>query len=269
MIIAKYFVEFVVYSFFGWIYECTYCSIKSKHWSNRGFLYGPVCPIYGVGAVSCSIVFGNFSLTVDGVTPVWEIFVICAFGSAILEYVTSYMLEKRFNARWWDYSNAPFNIHGRICLPATIAFGLAGTAIVKFVLPVSETVKGQMQPLFAEIMALFLMGLIAADTALTAQSLIDLTQKLDNFEADFNNKIEENIRVLSEKPGELREKYAAFTSKLTERQKYALFSIQKYTSQTRSFSASSVKQYLESIGSKIKKSLPERTGRQSEDSEKE
>lgn len=269
MIIAKYFVEFVVYSFFGWIYESTYCSIKSKHWSNRGFLYGPVCPIYGFGAIGCSIVFGNFSLTIDGETPLWEIFIICAFGSAILEYATSYMLEKRFNARWWDYSNIPFNIHGRICLPATIAFGIAGMLIVRYVLPVSETVKGQMQPLFAELIALFLMGLISADLALTAQSLIDLTQKLDNFEVGLNNKIEENIKAISEMPGEIRERYAAFASKLTERQKYALFSIQKYTSQSRTFSATRIKEYMESIGSKIKKSLPERLEKQSDDTKKD
>ncbi|MCR5771322.1 MAG: putative ABC transporter permease [Butyrivibrio sp.] len=267
MIIAKYFVEFVIYSFLGWIYECTYCSIKSKHWSNRGFLYGPVCPIYGVGAISCSIIFGNFNLTLEGETPIWEIFVICAFGSAILEYATSYILEKRFNAMWWDYSNTPFNINGRICLPATMGFGIAGIIVVKFILPVAESVKGQMQPVFAEILALFFMGVLAADTALTVQSLIDLTQKLDNFEVGFNNKIEENIKAIHEMPGEIREKYASFTSKLTERQKYALYSIKKYTSQSRSFSAASIKNYLESIGSKIKKNLPERHEKQSEDSE--
>lgn len=269
MIIAKYFVEFIVYSFLGWIYECTYCSIKSKSWSNRGFLYGPVCPIYGVGAVSCSIVFGNFSLTVDGRTPLWEVFIICAFGSAILEYATSYFLEKRFNAMWWDYSNTPLNLNGRICLPATLGFGLAGMLIVKFVLPVSEIIKGQMEPVFAEILALFLMGILAADTALTVQSLVDLTQKLDNFELGFNNKIEENIKAIYEMPGEIRDRYEAFTAKLTQRQKYALFSIKRYTSQSRSFLAAHVKDYLENIGSKIRKSLPEKTEDRSGDLKKD
>ena len=259
MIIAKYFVEFIVYSFLGWVYECTYCSIKSRHFSNGGFLYGPVCPIYGFGAIGCSIVFGNFSLTIGGKTPLWEIFVICAFGSAILEYATSYFLEKRFNAMWWDYSNTPLNLNGRICLPATLGFGLAGMLIVKFVLPVSENIKGQMEPVFAEILALFLMGVLAADTALTVQSLVDLTQKLDNFELGFNNKVEENIKAIYEMPGEIREKYEAFTAKLTQRQKYALFSIKGYTSQSRSYMAARVREYLENIGSKIKKSLPEKT----------
>lgn len=269
MIVAKYFVEFVVYSFMGWVYECIYCSIKSKHWSNRGFLYGPVCPIYGIGASVASIIFGNFSLTIDGVTPIWEIFVVCAVGSAILEYATSYILEKRFNAMWWDYSNTPFNINGRICLPATIAFGLAGIVVVKFIFPIADSIKGQMQPIFAEILSLLFMGILAADTALTVQSLVDLTQKLDNFEVDFNNKVEENIKAIYEMPGEIRDKYAAFAAKLTERQKYALYSIQKYTSQSRAFSAAGVKAYLENIGSKIKNSLPERLEKQKDDNSKE
>ena len=81
MWISRYFVYFVIFSFFGWIYESIYCTIKSKRWENRGFLYGPLCPIYGAGGV--------------GITAI------------VLEYGTSWTLEKLFHAYWWDYSEMP------------------------------------------------------------------------------------------------------------------------------------------------------------------
>jgi len=271
MIVAKYFTEFIVYSFIGWIYECTYCSIKSKHWSNRGFLYGPVCPIYGVGAVLCSMIFGNASLTVSGETPLWEIFVICAFGSAILEYSTSYLLERYFHALWWDYSNIPFNIHGRICLPVTMAFGFAGIVVVKFVLPFAESVKADMNPIFAEVLALMFMAILAADLALTVQSLVDLTARLDSMENEFNIKVEEKYRAAIEVPSELKEKYKAviempaelrdrydeFTEKLTVREKYSLYSIKTYTSQKTRNAASKVRNYMDNISDKLKREKDE------------
>lgn len=253
MFIAKYFVEFIVYSFIGWVYECIYCCITSKHWSNRGFLYGPVCPIYGIGAILCSLIFEHASLTVSGNTPLWEIFVICAFGSAVLEYMTSFLMEKKFHALWWDYSNIPFNLHGRICLPVTLAFGFAGIAVVKFVLPVADSVKAEMHPIFAEVLALFLMAIFAADTTLSVESLMDLTQRLDNIEAGLNNKMEEKYQAIAEMPKELRERYDSFADKLTERQRYSLYSMKTYTSAKTRGAAMRVRMYLDQISERIRK----------------
>ena len=67
--------------------------------------------------------------------PIWGIFIICVIGSAIAEFATRWVLEKRFNARWWDYSNMPLNIQGRICVPVSICFGLAGVLIVRLLIP--------------------------------------------------------------------------------------------------------------------------------------
>ena len=101
MWISKYFVYFVIYSCMGWIYESIFCTIKNGYWENRGFLYGPVCPIYGVGAALMTFI--------DDVNRVgggqeflwWQIFFVAFFGSIVLEYVTSYVLEKLFHAYWW------------------------------------------------------------------------------------------------------------------------------------------------------------------------
>ena len=116
MIIAAYFVNFIVFSFMGWVWETVYCTFKTKHWQNRGFLYGP---IYGTAAVTAMIVFNFVPVLNTGSLASWKIFLICAAGSAVIEYATSYVLEKIFHAVWWDYSTVPLNINGRICLPAT------------------------------------------------------------------------------------------------------------------------------------------------------
>ena len=135
MIIAAYFVNFIVFSFMGWVWETVYCTFKTKHWQNRGFLYGPVCPIYGTAAVTALIVFNFVPVLNTGSLASWKIFLICAAGSAVIEYTTSYVLEKIFHAVWWDYSKVPLNVNGRICLPATCGFGLAGIVIVRYLFP--------------------------------------------------------------------------------------------------------------------------------------
>jgi uncharacterized membrane protein len=258
--IAKYFVEFIVYAFLGWIYECIYCSIKSGHWDNRGFLYGPVCPIYGFGAILCSITFGNYNLSTSGDTPLWETFAICAVGSAVMEYATSYVLEKIFRAKWWDYSDTPLNIHGRIALPVTAAFGAAGCLIVKFVVPVSESIKAQVHADAAEMFSLLFAMLIAADTALTVQSLVDLTRKLDAFEADINAAIEEKYQAIQGVPAGVQEKQKMFAEKLSERQKYALHTIRKYTAAGTAAAAQRVREYLDQISAKILKDGQDKNG---------
>ena len=122
--------EFFIYSFMGWIYESIFCTIKEKKWCNRGFLYGPIIPIYGFGAVIISI-FVNVSVDNHVTTPWWKVFLVSMVGSAILEYVTSWALEKIFHARWWDYSNMPLNILGQICLPYMLLwFVLTPAAII-------------------------------------------------------------------------------------------------------------------------------------------
>ena len=126
MLIAQYFTEFMFYSFLGWVWESIYCTIKEKHWQDRGFLFGPYCPIYGSCIVAAEIVFGHLIPGGMGNMSFPMIFIISYIGSAIAEFSTSWILEKRFHARWWDYSDMPLNIQGRICVPVSICFGAAG-----------------------------------------------------------------------------------------------------------------------------------------------
>lgn len=188
MVVSKYFVWFILFSFMGWLYETIYCTISKHKWQNRGFLFGPVCPIYGVGAVAASIICSGSAL--PAMSDV-QIFFVCFFGSIVLEYVTSWVLEKLFHAIWWDYSKVKFNIHGRVCLPASIGFGLAGLLVVHVILPFARHVTGGFSPLTLEVLSLLFMAVFAADFALTVSALTSLMQNLQAVEEQVNKQMEE------------------------------------------------------------------------------
>ena len=94
-----------------------------KKWENRGFLYGPLCPIYGAGGVAITAIADFISAHTDATFTWWQIFLVAFLGSIVLEYGTSWALEKLFHAYWWDYSSMPLNINGRVCFPYSVGFG--------------------------------------------------------------------------------------------------------------------------------------------------
>ena len=124
-----YFLLFIIYSFLGWLMEVTCKLIELKRFVNRGFLIGPICPIYGYG------VLGILFLTGPNTKDFLGVFLKSILICSVLEYFTSYIMEKIFHARWWDYSKKKYNINGRICLETMIPFGILGTSIVYFVNP--------------------------------------------------------------------------------------------------------------------------------------
>ena len=233
MIISQIFIAFIIFSLAGWIWETIYCTIKSAAWQNRGFLYGPVCPIYGTGAIAAWFLFTATKAHAGdpSTLPAWAIFLICAAGSAFLEYGTSFVLEKLFGARWWDYSNAPLNANGRICLPATMAFGLVGVLIVRFVFPRLEmlnlSVLANVNPLVYEALALLLMAVFAADFVLTVANVTQLVSKLNRFEEEWTSTMEDRYAVVGEGQRLMAERVSAFSKELTARQKYIAKNIQR------------------------------------------
>lgn len=201
MIIAQYFDYFIIFSFVGWVYECVYCTVREKHWQNRGFLFGPICPIYGSGVVAAMTVFSLLPIPSGSQThPVWMIFVICAAGSAVMEYVTSWVLEHFFHAVWWDYSDMPFNLNGRICLPASCAFGGAGILVVKVVIPFLEAVPSDAHPLENELLSLLFAVILGMDLALTVASLTKIVDRLDAIEQEFNLRMEAGYQTAQQGP---------------------------------------------------------------------
>ena len=192
MIVAMLFVEFIFYSFLGWVWESIYCTIMEKKWADRGFLFGPICPIYGSCVIGVTVLFSLIPALSDPTFPVWGTFIICLIGSAIAEFATSWVLEKRFNARWWDYSSMPLNIQGRICLPVSICFGLAGVAIVKWLLPFMSGLHQTIPEIIYVILGLVLAGIFGADLALTEASLSSLLKNVERMHAEFCEKSQAN-----------------------------------------------------------------------------
>jgi uncharacterized membrane protein len=153
---------FVIYSFIGWIYETMYCSLVVGHYVNRGFLYGPLIPIYGLCIVSAII------LLYDKRINKIALFALCAFIASAFEYITSLWMEVVFNKRWWDYSNEMFNINGRVCLGAALVFGFFGVIILRYLHPALVRLMNYFVPVritkktIKIIMALFILDLLAS-----------------------------------------------------------------------------------------------------------
>lgn len=209
MFVCQVFVCFVIYSVVGWIWESTYCTIVERRWQNRGFLYGPVCPIYGTGIVGIMLLWGQ--MVQAGHTMTWyQVFLTVMVGSAILEYVTHWALEKLFHAYWWDYSNMPLNLNGRICLPASTFFGLGGLLIIYVLYEPTVQIISLADPLATEMSALLLMAAIAADTAITASSLASIARAASAINQGVNDHMDRFVINVQERgaqvAGELEER---------------------------------------------------------------
>ena len=178
LLIEKIFLWLMIYSFFGWVYESILCSITSGSLVNRGFLNGPVCPVYGFGAL---VVILAFWWEPD--IRVWNLFFSSMVLTCTLEYLTSWAMEKLFHARWWDYSQYRFNINGRVCLLGAVAFGAFSVLLIKVVHPrVSAFVDGfSPAAITAASAALFLTG--AADCVVTVRHILALNGRLAEIQA--------------------------------------------------------------------------------------
>lgn len=129
MDIKVWFLLFFIYSVLGWFCETMYVLIGTKKLVNRGFLIGPYCPIYGAGCVLMVMFLRSY------VERPILLFTLAVLICSVLEYMTSFIMEKCFNARWWDYSDSKFNINGRICLRTMLPFGLGACVLLYVVNP--------------------------------------------------------------------------------------------------------------------------------------
>ena len=170
--LEQWFLWFVIYSLIGWVYESILCSVAGKKLVNRGFLNGPVCPIYGTGAVV--VVFALSSLADKPVL----LFLTSAILTTTLEYLTSWLMEKLFHARWWDYSQRFLNIHGRVCLRGFVAFGAMSVLVVRYVHPWIASLTARLSARATHILAAALALLFVADLTLTLITVLGLDKRL-------------------------------------------------------------------------------------------
>ncbi|MGI6529719.1 MAG: putative ABC transporter permease [Clostridia bacterium] len=185
----RYVVAFFLFSFLGWVWESIYCTLRDKKWANRGFLYGPVCPIYGFGSLAC---FLMHDLTEKGYLPEtswWVVFLLGFATSMILEYFTSWLLEKLFNARWWDYSTLPLNLKGRSSMPTSVAFGVGAIVLMKGLIPALYLFLEKAPKPMLDAFSLLFVALLSIDTALTVSSLTNFQKQVTAIEEGFQNRM--------------------------------------------------------------------------------
>ena len=181
MNIVVMFLLFMIYSVIGWFMETCLVSYKSDKVINRGFLIGPCCPIYGVGAVLIIIFLSKYN---DDIVALF--IMSCVFG-AVLEYFTSYIMEKLFKTRWWDYSKNKYNINGRICLSTTVCFGALGVFLIKVLNPFFMNLLNMFSPIILTIIAsvliiAFIVDIIISFNIISNIKDVDLSGYKDSTE---------------------------------------------------------------------------------------
>ena len=187
-----YFILFLIYSFLGWIIEVIVTFYKDKKFVNRGFLLGPYCPIYGISSIVLILYLSRYC------DSFITIFLLAVVVCSIIEYLVSYLMEKLFNARWWDYSNRKFNINGRVCLENSIWFGLLGILLIYVVNPFLYNLISKMSDNVLLIVSSFLLIIFVIDLIISLnvtfkiKSNITKLIKKDSTE-EFNHKIKELI----------------------------------------------------------------------------
>lgn len=167
---------FFVYAFLGWCTEVCYAALETGEFVNRGFLNGPVCPVYGFGVV---IVLGCLTPLSDNL-PV--LFIGSVLLTSILEWLTGFVLEKLFHQRWWDYSDEPFNLSGYVCLRFSIAWGLACVFVVKLLHPTILTLIGLCPRILGIVLLGILSGIMAVDLAATVSTIVKLNRRLEQID---------------------------------------------------------------------------------------
>lgn len=194
--LAAWFLLFMAYSFFGWAVEVTITMLEHRKIVNRGFLVGPICPIYGTGALLISLILAPAENWV-------AIFCVAVVGASLLEYTVSVLMEHLFRVRWWDYSNKPFNLNGRICLESSLLFGVAGILIVKIVTPGLLALFAAMPDWLVYGCAIALMIWLIADILLSLWLIIGVRVTVGTAQKDATEEITEHVREVLMGKGKL------------------------------------------------------------------
>lgn len=192
--IEIYFLLFISYAFLGWCIEVGCKLVQFKKFINRGFLIGPYCPIYGWGALAITILLKKYTY------DILVLFIMSVVICSILEYFTSYFMEKVFHARWWDYSSKKFNINGRICLETLIPFGLLGLAIMYITNPFLLEIYQSIPPIVMHILSAVLFIIFIIDNIISSNVISTINVEGNKLVKDNTEEITERVKqILREK----------------------------------------------------------------------
>lgn len=201
-----------VYSFLGWLWESAFISAKQRKPVNRGFAVGPVCTVYGVGAVSAYLILKPFA----------ENLLMLFFGGVVvatlLEYLTGVLMEAIFHSCWWDYSRKRFNFQGKICLGSSAAWGVFIILVFKVIHPFVEWIVGLVSQDTGEMILIGFTVIYAADFTYSMMSAINLGQKLGRLQQKASDLAEYflNTRIFTSAE-EFREKLEENRASATRR----------------------------------------------------
>lgn len=182
-----YFFLFFLYSVSGWIIELTYVAIMDKKLVNRGFLIGPYIPIYGTSAIIMILYLNQYK---DNPLTV---FLLAMFVCTFLEYITSYIMEKIFNARWWDYTNMKFNINGRVCLKNSLLFGILSLLLIYFINPLLSNLINNMNDIWLFIITIACLVIFIMDVIISFNVVMKIRTNLSEFKLDATMEIKKLI----------------------------------------------------------------------------
>ncbi|MGL5150458.1 MAG: putative ABC transporter permease [Clostridium sp.] len=163
---------FFIYSFLGWCVEVAYAYYNRKYFVNRGFLYGPFCPIYGCGVLSLVLLLNGYR---DNLIL---LFIWATVLTSALEYITAVVLENVFKSKWWDYTEDPFNLQGRICLHFSLIWGAAGAVVVKIIHPIVDKLVSSIPSDIGVIFFYCVIIYFITDFIFTLLSLIEFNKLL-------------------------------------------------------------------------------------------
>ena len=215
--IYTYFLLYLIYSFIGWSIEVIDKLFEKHRFINRGFLIGPICPIYGKGALL--IIFLLNPYKDNPILLFFMAIIICS----ILEYFTSYIMEKIFKTRWWDYSYTKYNINGRICLNTMIPFGLLGLVGVYLINPFLLNMLSYINPTYLKIIAIILLVIYLIDYILSFDIIYKLRDTITNVEKDSTEEISLKVKKVFSKKGVLYKRLInAFPSMLSTKERLLL-----------------------------------------------
>lgn len=201
---TNYFLLFIIYSFFGWILEVSLALLKEHKFINRGFLIGPVVPIWGFGAIIISIILKDS----DGI---FNLLVSSAFIGTFLEYVVNYLMELVFKARWWDYSDRPFNVDGRVWLGSSVFFGIGGLCVIKFFNPFLLKFLCVFNTGILNTISILLFIIIVVDLVISCNIIKNLKLSVRSLKKDYTEEISKKVmNSLIKKSNSFKRLFKAF-----------------------------------------------------------
>ncbi|MFD0896894.1 putative ABC transporter permease [Loigolactobacillus binensis] len=187
---------FFAYALIGWLWESAYVSVRKKQLTNSGFLIGPIIPVYGFSVIIVLAVLEPFKNNIG------ELFVLSALLVTLIEYLTSWLMERLFQARWWDYSDLPFNLNGRVALPISLFWGFGVVVIVKLVHPFVSQFILNLSSFTAIVASIVLTDLLMFDLGFTIANVIGFgaaTQRIGNtvetLKAELKNQVTTDTKL--------------------------------------------------------------------------